>query len=258
MRINILFGLMFLVLSCKAKQKIVNPDTTIVATKNLKKDSIINKINGDQINFETLVIRANADYESSKQSLTVGADIRIKKDQKIWINIKVLGIPMAKALITPDRVAYYEKLNNTFFDGDYTILSKLVGTPLNFDKVQKLLLGKPINALNESTFEYQNINNQHSFVSQKSEELFQKYTFDVNPCVLKEQYIKQENQNREVLVNYPSHTTQQNQILPLLLNIFAKEKDEVKIAIEYKNFTFNEEVNFPFEIPSGYQEIQLK
>jgi len=258
MRINILLGLMFLVLSCKAKQKVINPDTTAVDTNNLKKDSIINKINADQINFETLIIRANADYESSKQSLAVGADIRIKKDQKIWINIKVLGIPMAKALITPDRVAYYEKINNTYFDGDYSILSKLVGTPLNFEKVQRLLLGKPINKLNETTFEYQNSNNQHTFVSLPSNELIEKYTFDANPCVLKQQFIKQENQNREVLVNYPTYTNQQNQILPLLLNIFAKEKEEIKIAIEYKNFTFNEEVNFPFEIPKGFQEIQVK
>ena len=43
------------------------------------------------------------------------------------LTLKFFGIPMAKALITPTRVSYYEKINNTYFDGDYSILTKMIG-----------------------------------------------------------------------------------------------------------------------------------
>ena len=44
--------------------------------------------------FKTINIRANAKYRDDKQSQSVSADIRIKKDEVIWVNVKFIGIPM--------------------------------------------------------------------------------------------------------------------------------------------------------------------
>ena len=54
---------------------------------------------------------------------------------------------MAKAMITPTKVSYYEKINNTYFEGDFSMLSNWLGTDLDFNKVQNLFLGKAIDDL---------------------------------------------------------------------------------------------------------------
>ena len=50
-------------------------------------------------------------------------------------------------MITPSKVSYYEKINNTYFEGDFSMLSNWLGTDLNLNKVQNLFLGKAIDNL---------------------------------------------------------------------------------------------------------------
>ena len=45
--------------------------------------------------------------------------------------------------------------------------------------------------------------------------------------------------------------------LPNEINIKAAQKDMVTIDIEYKNTTFNENLSYPFSIPSGYTPIEI-
>ena len=45
--------------------------------------------------------------------------------------------------------------------------------------------------------------------------------------------------------------------LPNEINIKAVQKDKISIAIEYKNTTFNENLNYSYAIPSDYKAIQI-
>ena len=38
----------------------------------------------------------------------------------------------------------------------------------------------------------------------------------------------------------------------------VEDNEEVSIDLEFKSVALNEEVRFPFKIPSGYKEIVLK
>jgi hypothetical protein len=49
---------------------------------------------------------------------------------------------MAKASITPTSVSYYEKIKGTYFEGDFSALSQWLGTDLDFNKIQNMLLGE--------------------------------------------------------------------------------------------------------------------
>ena len=69
---------------------------------------------------------------------------------------------VAKALITPNRVAFYDKWNNQYFDGDYTILSDLLGIELDFEKVQNLMLGESLFNLKKNN--YKASTNEASYV----------------------------------------------------------------------------------------------
>ena len=254
------FAFLILVLvfaSCKTKKTVTEQSVSKEVVVENRAKEIIEKHYENKIDFQTVSIRSVADYEDQKQAISIGADIRIKKDEVIWINLKFFGIPMAKALITPTRVSYYEKTNNTYFDGNYSILTKMIGTDLDFQKVQNLLLGRPIDDLTKEVFIAEIVANLFQLKSKKQADIEKLFRFETANYLLKEQFINQISKNRNVLVTYPSFTNQDNIFLPTGVTIIANQQNQVKINVEYKKITFNESLSFPYSIPDGYSQIKI-
>ena len=246
------FLIVFLI-GCKSKQSV----TTAAANENTEVSKVINGHYKNEHDFTTLNIRANAKYEDEKQSHSMNADIRIKKDEIIWINIKFLGIPMAKAMITPTKVSYYEKINNTYFEGDFSMLSNWLGTDLDFSKVQNLFLGKAIDDLTKDKWVSEVVEKMFKLSLPNSSDIAKEFYFEGANYLLKKETITQASQNRSLEIRYPSFKEEKGMFLPNEINIKAEQKDKVTIDIEYKNTTFNENLSYPFSIPSGYTAVEI-
>ncbi len=245
--------LTFLLIGCKSKQAVASA----AAKDTAEISKIINGHYANETNFKTLNIKANAKYEDPSQSHSLNADIRIKKNEIIWINIKILGFPIAKALITPAKVSYYEKINNTYFEGDFSMLSNWLGTDLDFQKVQNLLLGKSIDDLSKGNW-ISGINDKLFKLSQaQTTDISKEFYFEAANFLLKKETITQASQNRALEIQYPSYKEVERIFLPNEINIKAVQKDKISIAIEYKNTTFNENLNYSYAIPSDYKAIQI-
>lgn len=208
-------------------------------------------------NFDTAYLKCNLDYKDNKQSIgLLTADIRIKKDEKILVSTKLLGITIAKALITPTQVSYYEKGNNTYFIGNYSSLSNFLGTDLNFQKVQNLLLGQAVSNFNNSNYQIESNQNIIQIKTKEVIDVQENFVFDSTNFTLKSQEIDQKSKNRSVSINYLAYNTFPETVLPKELIIFAKQENkQSEIKIAYKNITFNENLTFPFEVPEGYKQI---
>ncbi len=246
------FLIVFLI-GCKSKQSVV----TAAAYENTEVSKVIKGHYKNQHDFKTLSIRANAKYEDEKQSHSLNADIRIKKDEIIWINIKFLGIPMAKAMITPTKVSYYEKINNTYFDGDFSMLSNWLGTDLDFSKVQNLFLGKAIDDLTKDKWISEVVDKMFKLSLPKDSDITKEFYFEGGNYLLEKETIAQASQNRNLEIRYPSYKEEKGMFLPNEINIKAEQKDKVTINIEYKNTTFNENLSYPYSVPSGYTAIEI-
>lgn len=246
------FLIVFLI-GCKSKQAVA----TAAANDNTEVTKVINGHYLNQHDFTTLNIRANAKYEDEKQSHSVNADIRIKKDEIIWINIKFLGLPMAKAMITPTKVSYYEKLNSTYFEGDFSLLSNWLGTDLDFNKVQNLFLGKALDDLTKDQWISEVVEKMFRLSSPTSSDVTKEFYFEGANYLLKKETINQESKNRSLEIRYPSYKEEKGMYLPNEINIKAEQKDKVTIDIEYKHTTFNEKLSYPFSIPSDYTAIKI-
>ena len=133
-RISIVVLLAVFMVSCKSKSVVAEAS---IKSTHLTADKIIENHYNNKNNFSTLYIKSNARYADEKQTQNVTAEIRIKKDEQILVSIRFLGITMAKALITPTAVSYYEKINGSYFEGDFSGLSQWLGTDLDFNKIQK-------------------------------------------------------------------------------------------------------------------------
>jgi len=253
---NKYIGIIFLVflVSCKSKSAIVGTSTD----KALTADRIIASHYANNSEFTTLYIKANAHYENSRQSQKVAAEIKIKKDEMILVSVRFLGITMAKALITPTQVKYYEKLNGEYFEGDYSALSKWLGTDLDFKKVQNMLIGEAMDDLKIGEYSFAIEDKLYKLESNKDVNTKKTYYIEADKFLIKKEEVAQQSKDRSIQIVYPSFV-QYNQIyLPGSIDIEAVQKGEkTNIDVNYNSVILNEEISFPYSVPEGYERINI-
>jgi len=230
-----------------------------IATKNAEAVSVIKKHYTTESQFKTASGKLRAAYQDDEKSQSVNLSFRIEKDKAIWMSASILGFPVAKAYITPTSVSYYEKVTQTYFDGDFRLVSDFLGTPLDFQKLQNLLIGQTIYDLRKEEFDFTQSPRGFQFV--KDNDGMMKKMFLLNPINFKTeaQQLIQDQENRGLTITYSDYQEVDGIIFPENIKIIANEGgSNTNIDLTYRNISFNKEVSFPFDIPSGYEEISLK
>lgn len=240
--------------SCKTKSVIAEAK----ATEEIPAKTVVENHYANKKDFKTLYIKASARYEDDKQSQNVTAEIKILKDEKILVSIRFLGITMAKALITPKEVKYYEKLGGKFFEGDYAALSKWLGTDLDYSKVQNMLIGQSLDDLTKGKYKT-SIEDKLYKLETTSAGTEKTFYFEASKFLIKKEEITQNAKNRSLLVSYPNHKDYATMNLPaeFLIEAFNEGK-KTTINIDYNAATFNEELSFPYSVPDGYERIFIE
>ena len=233
---------------------------TVTGSKLSSVKDIIASHTSAEPSFNTLAGRIQVVYEDDKKQQSITASLRIEKDAKIWIKASILGITLAKVLITPDKVSYYERISNTYFEGDFAFLSELLGTEIDFKKAQDILLGQSIFNLDASNYKSEIILDNYKLQPKRQPQnfihslLINSENFKVNSETL-----SQPNDKRVLDVRYASYQEIERTFYPLEIEINASEKDsKTRIELKYKKIDLNVAVSFPFRIPNGYEEIQFK
>ena len=236
--------------SCKPKELI----SETAAVKPMKAEKIVRNHYELDKNFKTAYIKADVNYRDSKESLNLSADIRIQKDEMILISIRFFGITMAKGLITPTEVKYYEKSGGSYFEGDYTTLSKWLGTDLDFKKVQNMLIGEAFDDLNGGNYQSSVENGWYKLQEKATTNTVKSFLFEASLFLIKQQQIQQPKQDRTLTVEYPNHKLYDKISFPTALNIKAENQEKrTEIDIQYNSVKFNDELSFPYSVPSGYE-----
>src|SRR5210317_1617788 len=111
---------------------------------------LIKAHNKKEANFKTLQAKVKVEFVQGAKSQTHTVNLRIEKNKTIWISAK---FAILRVKITPQKVSFYNELDNTYFDGDFTLISELLGTKLNFKNLQNLLLGIALFDLDKKAYE---------------------------------------------------------------------------------------------------------
>ncbi|TYB74233.1 DUF4292 domain-containing protein [Bizionia gelidisalsuginis] len=249
----LLVGITLSFTGCKSTQTVVSDGTL---NPNLSAKQLIKNNTKNNADFTTLTSRIKIEIENGNKSQSVNFSLRMEKGKVIWLS--KLGI--VKAMITPTRVAFYNKLDNTYFDGDFAYLSELLGTELNFNKVQSLLLGESLFPLDHSDYNLSIYEKSYLLQPKQQEDVFEIFLL-LNPTHFKmdSQQIAQSETSRLLQIDYVTYQNVENEILPEHIKIIALEKDEeLEINIEMKGINLNEDLRFPFKIPSGFDAITLE
>jgi hypothetical protein len=98
-----------------------------------------------QIGFVSFAAKAKAKINIDGNSNDVTLNIRIKKNQAIWVSVTaVLGLEGARALITPDSIKIINRLDATYTKKPFSYVYQYAGKQVNFQMLEALIIGNAI------------------------------------------------------------------------------------------------------------------
>jgi hypothetical protein len=255
---NKFLALLAVVLLFSCKSKAIVTEATVPVTY-LKSSKIIANHYNNKTDFSTLYIKANAKYSDDRSSQNVTAEIKIKKDEQILVSIRFLGITMAKASITPTSVSYYEKIKGTYFEGDFSALSQWLGTDLDYQKIQNMLIGEALDDLSKGKYKESLMEQLYRLDDLAKGNTKKTFYISAADFSVQKQEITQTAEGRMIQVAYSNIRQYKETMLPgnVVINTF-QPKGKSEIELEYNTVTFNEELSFPYSVPNGYNRIIIK
>lgn len=184
------------------------------------------------------------------QSYNLSLNFRILRGNKIWVNANYAGITVAKMLVEPNRIQYYNKIDHTFFDGTFALLHQMLGTAIDYQSLESLLVGDLVFDVKK----WQHLTGtgiSENVIYDPFSEGYHKEV-DIYKDIYKIKYQKIEEKFGASLlaVNYKSYEPINNILYPKEIQINGKNKGKESLfAIQNEKIEFNSELTFPFKIP---------
>jgi len=137
-----LFSLLILT-SCSTNRKLQSGET---ATTKLKKRSakyLQKQLKAQALDVEWLSARAKITYKDSGQTRKFTANIRMRKDSVIWMNVKKINVEAYRILITTDSIYVIDRLKKEYYIEDLKLVEEKFNFPGQFQALQTAILGNP-------------------------------------------------------------------------------------------------------------------
>lgn len=229
-----------------------------VPKKNVELASLTNQLLRVQPKINKLTARIKAQYNDGKRKQQVVVQLRMAHQKKIWMSATML-VPIAKILIEPNEVSFYEKFQKNYFQGNFDLINAPLNTQLEYQQIEALLLGKPLLPLQKVGWKLVSHPKDYVLVP-KSKKTSMALTlfFDSNSFLLKEQRILVPGTAQTLTINYENHTRVNDQYFPQKVRLSLYDGSELRqVVLEFSRITLPKELTFPFEIPKGYKALRL-
>jgi hypothetical protein len=108
-------------------------------SENVRPTKLYRYINDNKFEYEYLTLKLGAEFitEDSKESFS--SIVRIQKDSIIWISLRSYNIEGARLIITKDSVKFINRINNTYYLGDFEFLRNRFSLDIDYTSIQAIL-----------------------------------------------------------------------------------------------------------------------
>ena len=252
--------------SCRPTRKIQTAiskkDTVQTATTNSARldslafiNSTLQSIGRNRIEYNTFNAKVNIDYrDADDKNYDVNANVRMRKDSAIWISVNaILGIEALRMLVTQDSVKILDKQNKLYTVRSVDYLQEVTALPLDLKILQDLLVGNPV-FLDSNIVSYSKADNSVALLSlgrwfknlltvSESDKTLQRSKLDDRDI----------SKNRTADLTYSDYENKEGPLFATKRKIYIAEKKKLDIKLDFKQYSFNGEVSFPFSIPKNYK-----
>jgi hypothetical protein len=241
--------------SCKAKKHVVTGAGNTAKPAG-DKASELNAIRAGQTDFDTFSGRAHTKLSFSGSSNDVTLNIRIKKDQKIWISVTAIaGLEVARAMITPDSILTMNKLQSEYLKQPFSYLYKFAGKQFNYKTFESLLTGNPVPELVNEKANLQTKGDTITLTGNLQDVMYKLIAGPPGMKVAQTNFDNQAaGQSMQVINSNFIQTTKG--LVPSQIDIASEMKEKkVGINLHYVKVDLDLPLEFPFTIPARYKEI---
>jgi hypothetical protein len=259
----VIAAVVFLI-SCRPTRKIqtaiAKKDSVIVAAPvQSSKDSVTfirenyNKIQAQYIPFQTFSAKMEVDYvggDGKKEN--ANAILRMYKDSVIWIAVTGLfGIEGLRAYITKDSIRIINKLDKIYTGRSVAYVQEVTGLPLDLHSMQELLIGNPVFLDSSNIVSYNRSGNSVSLLCVGE---YFKNLVTLTDGLLRHSKLDDVdlNRNRTCDLTYDEYENKKGVNFSSKRRITVSEKSKLDIKLEFKSYSFNETLSFPFSVPKNY------
>jgi hypothetical protein len=240
-----------LLFSCKSSQAVAGTEKV----RKLNTRQIVKNYRPGQQDYSTLSGRVKVDYIESGKRRSTTLSFRMQKDSVIWLSAP-LG--MVKALITPTEFQFYNRLENTYFEGDFAYLQEIAGVELDFDLLEALLFGESMLNLDEGKFQSEILDGNYALSPRDGYQGFDlKIFLDPVHFRVSRQYVADpiSRDSLRIFYRYGGNANGLPEELSAQVDYGSTER---QIRLEYKNLEKNRNLRYPYRVPRGFKKIEIQ
>ena len=243
--------------ACKAKRAVVAPVVTTPVTTPVNSNKVENLklLKAKDISFNTLAIKAkaNLDFAGNKNGVTM--NIRMERDKQIWVSITaVIGIEVARAVITPDSIKVRNNIQNTYLKKPFNYAYRFTSKNVDFKMLQAIFAGNTIPNFATNTSEVVQQNGAWTISGEEGTLAF-KVLFNELMKVA-ENNLNDLKSGQALKVAYGGYQQVNDGLFPqsVTINSMAGMK-KVNLQLDYTKVDRNIHLDFPFSVPKNYELV---
>lgn len=232
------------------------------------------KMLDNQFNYKWLNSKFSVTTNVDGKTNSFSASVRSRKDSALWISLSMFGLEGARLLATCDSVKFVDRINSKYFKGDYSYLSQILNTEIDFEMLQAVLIGNSVEFYSEddklrtyiengnqvlSTIRKRKIKkviNNATSEQNILKELVQRIWLDASTYRVKKNVINDFNTSRTFEGNYGNFQLVDSLLFPFEAEFSIQAQRTMKVSINYSKVEINNVQSLPFSIPSKYESMK--
>jgi len=271
--------------SCKHKKKIQKTQTEVAISDtttgrcklDFKNSKALSKyVKENEFDFVWVMAKANVETRIDGKEESFDIRVSVRKDSAMLITIQyLLGIQVAKILITKDSVRMVNYIQKNYFKGDFAYINDILNADLDFNVLQAVLFGNSAEFYEDDELKLKPVTdreNCHYLLSTERKRRLRRLQsgdnelkkalqiLTLNPDnykIIKNEFSDPAT-NRSFIANYKNFTQKDSVYAPYHVDIDIVAEKKASVKIDYVRIEKNKPQTLNLNIPKSYDSIQIQ
>jgi len=235
-------------------------------------DYLFGKLKANELNYHGFTAKFSAEYTNQGKKTSFNGQIRIRKDSLIWLSFSPgLGIEVFRIMITQDSVMFINRMNNTYFIGDYAYVNKFLNTNIDYDILQSFLTGNDLSFYEKGKFRASLDKGQYKLATagrmklkiavrsgqEPQNVLIQNIWIDPGNFKITQANVKEiRRPGMQLEACYSEFEKIGEQLFPKEMTFDISADNDLYVKVSFLKININQPMTFPFRVPKGYRKVE--
>ena len=271
--------------SCKHKKKIQKTQTEVAISDttagrcklDFKNSKALSKyVKENEFDFVWVMAKANVETLIDGKEESFDIRVNVRKDSAMLVTIQyLLGIQVAKILITKDSVRMVNYIQKNYFKGDFAYINDMLNADLDFNVLQAVLFGNSAEFYEDDELKLKPVTdreNCHYLLSTERKRRLRRLQsgdnelkkalqiLTLNPDnykIIKNEFSDPAT-NRSFIANYKNFTQKDSVYAPYHVDIDIVAEKKASVKIDYVRIEKNIPQKLSLNIPRKYEAISIQ